>query len=37
VEVFVKNRTLEAQNSVFGDNFQTREAHIYRIAATPGH
>jgi hypothetical protein len=36
VEVLEENRTLNAENGVFRDDFQPWDAHVYRIAAAPG-
>jgi hypothetical protein len=36
VEVLEENRTLNAQNGVFRDDFQPWDTHVYRIAAAPG-
>jgi hypothetical protein len=36
VEVLDENRTLNAQDGVFRDDFQPWDAHVYRIAAAPG-
>jgi hypothetical protein len=36
-EVLDENRTLPTQNGIFRDDFQSWDAHIYRIAPAPGH
>jgi hypothetical protein len=37
VEVLDENRTLTTQDGVFRDDFQSWDAHLYRIATAPGH
>jgi hypothetical protein len=36
VEVLDENRALKTQDGVFHDDFQSWDAHVYRIAAAPG-
>jgi hypothetical protein len=37
VEVLDENRELNTQHGVFHDDFQSWDAHVYRITAAPGH